>query len=289
MNAHQFSTGDFPFTDEDQDILVEINITALPTAGTLALDGTALTEVPTDAIAAADIDTLSYYPAAGETAGADAYATLMFTVTDNGRSPDTTNTTSAVATLTINLIDGMQMAATGSLAVAPAASPGYTEDVQLTASADTVIADVNGINTASLAWQWQQHAPVPVEGMPDMFMAPEATSTAWADIAEANEAMFTPLQAHVGQYIRACRNFSDLASPAGSESICSTAAQVENVNDAPTSGDTQALVPANATADSPFMFSAANFAYEDEESTPLAQHHHSQPAHGWHPAPGDRW
>ena len=265
--AYTFAAGDFPFTDEDEDALVSVSITTLPAAGTLALDGTALTAVPADAIAVADLGTLSYYPATGLTAGAENYATIMFTVTDDGDAPDaTTSTTSAAAALTINLVDGEQMAATGVPTVTPAASPAYTEDAELNVAMGS-IADVNGIDATTLAWQWQDaDAPEVAEG--ETATAPADGD--YSDIAEATEATFTPLQAQAGKYLRVCATFMDRHGSPASETRCTDGALVTDVNGAPESADSFVLVPANVNADAPFMFAAANFDYEDEEGSDLA-------------------
>ena len=255
--AHIFSAADFPFTDEeDGDALASVGIAAAPTAGTLQLDETDATyplTVTAMQLAAGD---LSYFPAAGQAAINANYATLMFTVTDDGDAA-TGSTTSAPAALTVRLINSTQMAATGMPAVTPAASPGYTEDAELSA-AQGDIADMNGMAT-DLSWQWQQAAA------PEGGAAPADGD--WAAIADADAAAFTPLQAHAGQYLRVCASFTDAHSTPRTETRCSAGALVNEVNDAPTSGDTQILVPADTTAAAPFMFTADNFPYEDEEST----------------------
>ena len=68
----------------------------------------------------------------------------------------------------------------------------YNEDVELTAAIGSV-ADVNGIDSSSLQWQWYS-APAPTSGTP--------ADNDYTAITGATAATFTPLQANVGQYIR---------------------------------------------------------------------------------------
>jgi hypothetical protein len=60
-----FAAGDFPFTDVDAgETLSAIKITSLPAHGTLNLNGTPITLVPSAAILVANIGTLTYTPTA---------------------------------------------------------------------------------------------------------------------------------------------------------------------------------------------------------------------------------
>ena len=78
-----------------------------------------------------------------------------------------------------------------------------------------------------MSWQWQAAAA------PSGGAAPAAGD--YAAIAAATEAAFTPLQAHVGQYIRVCVTFMDQHSTPNSEGpLCSAGAIITNVDDAPT-------------------------------------------------------
>ena len=230
--AHQFSADDFPFRDDDDDALMLLHITALPTAGTLANSGTAVAagDLPLR-VAAADMGNLSYYPAAGLSDAASGYATLMFTLTDDGDGPagdPVANKVSAEATLSIDLAPTAQVAASGAPTVAAtdASMIAHNEDVQLSAST-AGITEPNGIDPASLAWQWQQAAPASGGAAP--------ADGDYADIADATAATFTPLQAQVGQYIRVCVSFDDRhadADTAGAAGLCSATAIIANVNDA---------------------------------------------------------
>ena len=149
------------------------------------------------------------------------------------------------------------MAASGAPTVTPAATAtGYDEDTELLAST-AGITEPNGIDNATLQWQWQAAA---------------ASDGDYAAIAGASAAAFTPLQAHVGQYIRVCAIFDDLhadADVAGAAGLCSAAAQVRNVNDAPQAMDGAVEVFTSADAATPFTFSSDDFGYSDEDGDEL--------------------
>ena len=59
--AHTFSAGEFNFADIDGDSLAHVTIATLPDAGTLTLDGNAVSAG--DDIAEADIGNLEFTPA----------------------------------------------------------------------------------------------------------------------------------------------------------------------------------------------------------------------------------
>ena len=260
-DPYTFSAADFEFTDEDvpADMLVSIAISALGTAstGTLAVDSTEVTAETT--VMSADIGDITYYPPSGQSTTAN-YTSFTFKVTDDG-SDGTGNTQSAAATITIDLVNTTQTAATGAPTVAATDSTAtaHNEEVELTASA-TGVTEPNGIDTDTLMWQWQS-AAAPASGDPD--------ASAYTAIAGATAVTFTPMQAHVGQYIRACLSFTD--SLGGSEGpLCSTGTIIANVNDRPTGADASVNVSVDATADAPFFFSADNFAFNDVDGDTLA-------------------
>ena len=277
-DPHVFMADDFPFTDEeDGDSLVSITIASLPAAGTLAVSGTALTSgnlATHGTIAMADIDDLQYYPADGVTQDAAmAYTTFTFNVTDDGDGPggdttaDRTSTNNAV--LTIDLIPPGPITATGMPAVTAATGTAYDENVELTATLGTVV-DPNGIDMDTLQWQWRQF---------------DAASGRYLPIAGATEATFTPDEAHGGAFILVCVMFMDehvnadtgAADPRAEggtsdvPTLCSDSGRVAQVNDAPTSADaTVNVVAGTTTEEAPFAFTAAHFAYADEEGADLA-------------------
>ena len=92
--SHTFSASDFGFSDIDTgDTLASITITTLPGAGSLTLNGSAVTA--NQVITAADIPNLVFAPAAN--ANAANYANIGFTVSDGGLN-------SATRTLTMDVV-----------------------------------------------------------------------------------------------------------------------------------------------------------------------------------------
>ena len=140
--SYTFRTGDFAFADtDDGDVLASVKITALPAAGTLALDGTAVTA--DQEIAASDLGKLVYTPPAD--ANDPGYASFTFKVSDG------TSESAAPYTVTID-VTAVNDAATGAPTITGTARVGQV----LTADASG-IADVDGLPAAStFAWQWLQ-------------------------------------------------------------------------------------------------------------------------------------
>ena len=261
-NQRILAAADFSFTDVDGDALASVTIVTLPTAGTLLLDNTAQTTVPANAITLAQLNAgyLGYHPADGATPSTT-YATLTFNVTDDGDDGTDDRTSTAAATLTIDLQTPSQIAAEGVPAVGPIVGSIYQEDSQLTASTGTV-RDPNGIDADSVAWQWQTAAGAD-GGAP-------GDGASWSDVAETSDeddATFTPLQAQVGQWLRACMTFDDeFTTPRAEGPLCSAPARVDNVNDAPTSADADVHVFTTATAAAPYRFKVADFPFTDEDA-----------------------
>ena len=238
-NLHRFVIDDFPFTDEDGDNLASITIKSLPTGmnmdgssearGTLVLtsDGGGSANVAVDdSITLANLPKLGYY--ASVRAGPRApYGTFTFTVTDDGSDGTGNKTSTNTGTITINLVaPSGQYPATGSPTVTAASGTAYEEDVALTAS-ETGVSDLNGIDSTSLAWQWQRTTRETTDHRFD--------ADAWDDISGATSASHTPGDAEVGRLLRACLSFNDEHSTANAEGpLCSTGRVVTNVNDAPT-------------------------------------------------------
>ncbi len=88
-----FKESDFPYRDAEGDSLASVTISSLPTAGTLRVGG-ADARV-NQIVPAADIGTITYWPAAGQSAQTG-YATFRFRVSDG-------NAGSAFRTMTIHL------------------------------------------------------------------------------------------------------------------------------------------------------------------------------------------
>ncbi len=131
-----------------------------------------------------------------------------------------------------------------------AVSGGPNEDIHLTAARGSIADTTDGIANFSPAWQWQQG---------------ETAGGSFADIASATAATFTPLQEHVGKFLRVCATFDDDAG--NRETRCWTsAAAVVNLNDInalPSSVD----FPVGRTS----RFRLSDFRHEDEEGADYGQ------------------
>ena len=264
-SPYRFKLADFPFSDADGDSLVSITLASLPSAGTMQVDGSPATAMQT--VPAADIGTISWWPAAGQSAQAG-YATFTFNITDNGDDPPGTAITgAAAATITLDLVSTTAAAATGVPAITPAAhaTDGHTEGIQLTASTGG-ITDSNGIDTATLSWQWYS---APGSGTP--------AAADYAPIDAATESTFTPDQPQVGMHIRVCAFFSDALGTAeggtpAAPTLCSAAARVTGVDDAPMAANIADYRPLIMADSDGLRITPAPFlaAFSDEDGHTLA-------------------
>ena len=134
-----------------------------------------------------------------------------------------------------------------------------SEDVRLRASRGSIM-DEDGLSGATLVWRWQSAADPADASLP--------VAADFSDIDGQSGPEFTPLQAHVGLYLRACVTYSDDHS--GSEELCSSthANPVANANDAPVASDSS--VSLNPNVDSTYTFTADNFPFMDEDGNLLA-------------------
>ena len=220
-NPFVFKISDFPFADvDDGDMLGSVTISRLPSNGTMALDGTALTDVPENPITAAQLTAgaLTYYPASGQEPSdpdditpAARYAGFRFRVTDDSSD-------NAISSdMHIRLVAPAQTAASGNPATQPLITdenPTYMVGTQLTATTSG-IDEPNNINRDTLMWEWQSSS------------ASDGTFTA---IASATAITFTPTQALAGQYLRFCVRFMDRhPTPVQEGPLCSIPAQVGDV------------------------------------------------------------
>ena len=158
----------------------------------------------------------------------------------------------------LSVVTTTQAAASGMPTVTATSGTAYNEDVELTAAIGSV-ADVNGIDSSSLQWQWYS-APAPTSGTP--------ADNDYTAITEATAATFTPDDAQVGMHVRVCVRFDDgqgnaEGGTADAPTLCSTAAIIVNVNDAPTSADNTISM---FTSDASYTFKAADFAFMDADS-----------------------
>ncbi len=104
---YTFTVADFPFTDAENDGLLEVIIAGTPTLGTIRLNNVAVTGG--QAISAADIAAglLTYEPASGAAAG-DGYTSFTFVVRDDGSTANGgANEDGSSNLITIDLIDNL--------------------------------------------------------------------------------------------------------------------------------------------------------------------------------------
>ncbi len=257
--SYDFSADDFPFSDEDGDALVHMQLVSLPDNGTLSLrrpataTASTLTSVP-GAFTRDELEQLGeeggielvYAPPAAATTPTANYDRFTYSVrTGTGAAQRDSNE----AVITIDLVPATQSTATGAPTVTAVAGAAYDEDTELTASVDG-ISDGNGIDRRTLMWQWQQSA---------------TQAGTYADIAGAAAAAFTPLQAHVNRYIRVCLTFEDGIDTTEGP-LCSAGARVANVNDAPTTKDSEVSVPTMTTEEMPHAFQKSDFPFADEDA-----------------------
>ncbi len=262
--SYDFSADDFPFSDEDGDALVHMQLVSLPDNGTLSLRRPAtataatLTSVPA-AFTREEFEQLGeeggielvYVLAADATTPTANYDRFTYSVRTGTDAKDSNE-----AVITIALVSAMQSTATGMPTVTAVAGAAYDEDTELTASVDD-ITDGNGIDRRTLMWQWES-AAAPANGN-----AP--ADSAYAVIAGAAAAAFTPRQAQVGRYIRVCLTFKD-GIDTDEGPLCSAGARVANVNDAPMTEDSEVSVPTMTTEEMPHAFQKSDFPFADEDT-----------------------
>ena len=138
--AHTFEADDFNFSDTDSgDTLSLVEVVTLPLAGTLTLDGNAVTTTQDVTESDIDADKLVFTPAAN--ANGTGYASFTFKVSDG------TDKSALAYTMTVN-VTAVNDAVTGLPTISGTARVGAT----LTA-ATTDIADADGL-PASFSYQW---------------------------------------------------------------------------------------------------------------------------------------
>ncbi len=156
-------------------------------------------------------------------------------------------------------------APTGALNLTPAARTAtstWDEDQRISAS--STIMDADGIDTSTIAWQWEQTA---VDGMLVGNDATRVDHPSVSDIpgTDATDRTFTPLQAQVGRQIRVCFSYTDMHDTPKMETVCSPATKVINISDAPTGGASTVNVPVAASSSSPHDFDLDDFPFADVE------------------------
>ena len=230
--SYTFQTGDFAFADEDDgDVLASVKITALPAAGTLALDGTAVTA--DQEIAASDLGKLTYTPPAD--ANDPGYASFTFKVSDG------TSESAAPYTVTID-VTAVNDAATGAPTITGTARVGQV----LTAEASG-IADVDGLPAAStFAWQWLR-----------------AGSGSDTVIAGATARTYRLVAGDAGKKFKVRVGFTDLDGTAEALTSAAYPAALEQV--VPNAVPTSANLAVTVDEDTSDTFQTGDFAFADED------------------------
>ncbi len=266
---YTFTADDFPITDADGDdglaVGSRIYVESLPVSGSNARGN--LVTAPLGArvvLSTGDFATESrlragefrYELSPGATNVVSGYATFTYSY-----SADEGATRSNTATITINLARMQtQMPATGAPTVtAPMGNTVWDEDALHTATARG-IRDPNGFSVTEVTWQWQQAVVADGATPADSDYANIA-----ADTATFLSTTFTPLQAHVGNYIRVCASFPDSIVPAVRERRCTAGNVIANVNDAPVAQNNTIFVPVGSS----YAFSAGDFPFTDEDDDAL--------------------
>ena len=258
--TYTFSVDDFMWNDDmdgtSRDNLAAIIIESLPTPGTLQVGGSDATV--DQRVLVADIDTITFAPVAGDEGEVARYSSFTFNVEDDGSDGGTDNRVSAMAaTMTINLTEQMPNA-TGAPAISCVAAP--TEDAACTATQGG-ITDEDGVT--ALSWQWHLGTPA---------AAPNAADASLANFAELTgetDDEFTPLQTHVGNFLRACARFTDMGGTREGPLCVTSTVVVANVND-PAGGSVSLSFAGGvtvATEDQAITASSAPITDEDGRST----------------------
>ncbi len=257
-SPHAFKESDFLFANADSGALTlnSISIETLPALGALRVGSTALIDDDSAAdnvpytLAASSINTLTWYPPAGA-AAKDSYAWFTFNVTAGGvASPF------SAATMNINLLESVQMPATGMPElIAASAGELYDEDILILVNTIGTIMDPNGAPSglSRLLHTWQQSA---AQDGP-YFDIPGVGGTA------NQERNFAPTQAQAGMYVRVCITFDDRLGH--EETVCTDGGLIRNVSDAPTGGPSTVSVPNNADSARPHRFARGDFPITADE------------------------
>ena len=232
--AYTFGAGDFGFTDPDTaDVLAGVKIVTPPSAGTLAVNGTAVTADQAVSRAALDAGRLAFTPAANANGGG--YASFTFTVSDGAAE------SAAANTITVD-VTAVNDTATGRPTITGAADVGRT-----LMAVTTGIADVDGLTKAAageaghaFAYQW-----VRVDG------------GAESDISGARSSTYTLADEDEDKTIKVTVSFTDDADNA--ESLTSDATGTVRVRVAPTAADKTVTI----AEDTAHVFAVDDFGFSD--------------------------
>ncbi len=148
--------------------------------------------------------------------------------TYRGYSFNDVDTDSLHGTITINLVGASsQLSPTGAPTVTGGTGTSYAVNTPLTASIYGV-ADRNGIDTSTLAWQWEQ-ADIPSSGTSVVSEGDYSPIQGTATTGGLSSG-FTPRAEHVGKYLRVCASFKDQHSTPKGEEQCGIGLPVEGTS-----------------------------------------------------------
>lgn len=193
--SHTFAMADFDRTaDPEGDALQSVVITTLPGAGTLTLDGVAVTAGQEIAVADVDAGKLVYTPAAD--ANGVPISSFTFQLRDTGGTAvGGVELDATPNTLTLNVNPVNDAPTSGSVTISGSAREGAT------LTAVPVITDVDRTPleiAAATTYQWQVRA-VP--------------NGAWTDVAGATAGTFVPTAAERNHEVRVLVTYTDVSSP----------------------------------------------------------------------------
>jgi VCBS repeat-containing protein len=190
---HTFAMSDFGHTDAEGDALQSVVVTTLPGAGTLTLDGVAVTAGQEIVVADIDAGKLVYTPVAD--ANGAPTSSFTFQLRDTGGTVNGgVELDPTPNTLTLN-VDPVNDAPTGSVTISGSAREGAT----LTANpAITDVDRTSGEIDAATTYQWQ------VRQVPD---------GTWTDVAGATASTFVPTADERNHEVRVVITYEDVDSP----------------------------------------------------------------------------
>ena len=235
--AYTFAAGDFGFTDGDGDTLASVTVVTVPAAGSLALDGTAVTADAEVTKAELDGGEFKFTPAADENGAG--YASFTFKVSDG------TEESAATYTMTVD-VTAVNDAPTGAPTISGAARVGQT----LRASR-TGIEDVDGLpgNESGYGYQWVR-----------------VDSGVETEISGATSRTYEVVTADEGKKLKVKVSYTDDGGTAEEVVSAETEAVGVGANTAPEGADRTVTTD----EDTAYTFAAEDFGFTDGDGDALA-------------------
>ena len=233
--AYTFAAGDFGFTDGDGDALASVTVVTVPAAGSLTLDGTAVTADAEVTKTQLDGGELEFTPAADENGAG--YASFTFKVSDG------TDESAATYTMTVD-VTAVNDAPTGAPTISGAARVGQT----LSASR-TGIEDVDGLpaNESGYGYQWVQ-----------------VDSGVETEISGATSRTYEVVTADEGKKLKVKVSYTDDGGTR--ETVGSAETEAVGANTVPEGADRTV----RTDEDTAYTFAAADFGFTDGDGEVLA-------------------